>query len=227
MDLERMPLRVRPDGSVGASVPCASPPGAGESPVAVSAHIAALSANMTYHFRVVAVNPGGTSYGSDETLLTASSPLVVPINGSSSSQGSVSSNTGAPANRVLAFTEQVLPAPVVTLLSRSLTASRSGSVKVKIGCKGQSPCVGTVTLRALTGRTSKGSTGMLTLAAGSFDLAGGRDGSIAMHLSAKARKLLERMDTLRVRARIEWHAPAGSANAIQSIVTLRLAKKAR
>jgi outer membrane protein assembly factor BamB len=216
-----------PTEAYGASVPCASPPGAGESPVAVSAHIAALSANMTYHFRVVAVNPGGTSYGSDETLLTASSPLVVPIEGASSSQGSVSSNTGAPANRVLAFTEQVLPAPVVTLLSRSLTASRSGSVKVKIGCKGQSPCVGTVTLRALTGRTSKGSTGMLTLAAGSFDLAGGRGGSIAMHLSAKARKLLERMDTLRVRARIEWHAPAGSANAIQSIVTLRLAKKAR
>jgi hypothetical protein len=32
---------------------------------------AGLSANSTYHFRVVASNPGGTSYGSDETFKTA------------------------------------------------------------------------------------------------------------------------------------------------------------
>jgi outer membrane protein assembly factor BamB len=219
-----------PTETYGASVPCASLPGGGESPVAVSVHISGLQANTTYHFRVVAINPGGTSYGSDETLLTASSPLVVPIAGTSSSQGSVAAGTGASANGVSAFTEHVPPAPVASLLSRSLTASRSGTVKVKLGCKGQSSCVGTVTLRTLspvpTGGTSRG-TGVLALAAGSFDLAGGRDGSIAMHLSAKARKLLQRMHTLRVRAGIAWHAPAGSAHTRQIILTLRLARNAR
>jgi hypothetical protein len=219
-----------PTEAYGASVPCASLPGGGGSPVAVSVHISGLQANTTYHFRVVAFNPGGTSYGSDETLLTASTPLVVPIGGTSSSQGSAPDGTGASANGVSAFTEHVLPAPVASLLSRSLTASRSGSVKVKLGCTGQSSCVGAVTLRTLspvpTGGTSKG-TGVLALAAGSFDLAGGRDGSIVMHLSAKARKLLQRMHTLRVRAGIAWHAPAGSAHTGQIILTLRLAKNAR
>jgi hypothetical protein len=56
--------------SYGASVPCASPLGSGESPVAVFASITGLAANSTYHFRVVASNPVGTSYGSDQTFTT-------------------------------------------------------------------------------------------------------------------------------------------------------------
>ena len=220
-----------PTETYGAAAPCGQSPGPLTSPVAISTHITALSANTRYHFRIVAVTPVGTGYGSDETLLTASSPLVVPIAGTAPSQGSVSEKSGESANGVSAFTEHLLPAPVASLLSRSLTASRSGSVKVKLGCAGQSPCVGTVTLRTLApvpaGRKPKGSTGMLTLAAGSFDLAGGRDGWVALGLSPKARKLLQRMHGLRVRAGIAWHAPAGSAHTGESIVTLRLAKKAR
>jgi phosphodiesterase/alkaline phosphatase D-like protein len=51
-------------------VSCASPPGSGTSPVAVSASVTGLSANTTYHFRISATNAGGTSKGSDETLKT-------------------------------------------------------------------------------------------------------------------------------------------------------------
>ncbi len=53
----------------GSSAPCATLPGSGTSPVAVSASVA-LSANRNYHFRVVATNKGGTSRGADETLST-------------------------------------------------------------------------------------------------------------------------------------------------------------
>ena len=42
----------------------------GRSPVAVSASISGLSANTTYHFRISATNPGGTSEGADETFKT-------------------------------------------------------------------------------------------------------------------------------------------------------------
>jgi len=38
--------------------------------VAVSAAVGSLSENTTYHFRIVATNPGGTSYGSDEMFTT-------------------------------------------------------------------------------------------------------------------------------------------------------------
>ncbi|MGO9955115.1 MAG: hypothetical protein ACLP50_03935, partial [Solirubrobacteraceae bacterium] len=66
----------------GNSVPCAAQPaGSGDSPVAVSAALSSLSANTTYHFRVLATNGYGTSYGSDATFITpppTGVPGVVP-----------------------------------------------------------------------------------------------------------------------------------------------------
>jgi plastocyanin len=49
---------------------------------AVSANIAGLLANHTYHFRIVAHNNGGTSFGADRTLttLSATGPPVVTTN---------------------------------------------------------------------------------------------------------------------------------------------------
>jgi DNA-binding beta-propeller fold protein YncE len=59
------------------SVPCSSLPGSGETPVAVAAALESLGENSTYHFRVVATNAGGTSYGSDQSLKTLPSPPTV------------------------------------------------------------------------------------------------------------------------------------------------------
>ncbi|MGH9917839.1 MAG: hypothetical protein ACRD6W_03040, partial [Nitrososphaerales archaeon] len=53
----------------GASVPCAWAPEAG---FAVNAAITGLSEGATYHYRVVASNTLGTSYGSDESFTTLS-----------------------------------------------------------------------------------------------------------------------------------------------------------
>ena len=62
----------------GSSASCASLPGSGESPVAVSAPISGLAPNTTYHFRISATNAGGTSKGADETFKTLpNAPTVV------------------------------------------------------------------------------------------------------------------------------------------------------
>jgi hypothetical protein len=59
-------------GSSAACVP--SPPGSGTSPIAVSASVTGLTANTTYHFRIVAKNSVGKSEGSDETFKTPPIP---------------------------------------------------------------------------------------------------------------------------------------------------------
>ena len=62
----------------GSTASCASLPGSGTSPVAVSASLTGLTANTTYHFRISATNAGGTSKGSDETFKTLpNAPTVV------------------------------------------------------------------------------------------------------------------------------------------------------
>ncbi len=48
----------------------------GSSNTAVNAAVSLLSPNMTYHFRVVAVNAGGTTYGADMTFTTGPGPAV-------------------------------------------------------------------------------------------------------------------------------------------------------
>jgi phospholipase C len=60
------------------SVPCASMPESG-SPAAVSAHAEGLSANTTYHFRIVATNPSGTGFGADQSFTTLPNPPAVTL----------------------------------------------------------------------------------------------------------------------------------------------------
>jgi hypothetical protein len=56
----------------GTTVPCQpAGPGAGTSPVPVSAAIAGLSANTTYHWRLLASDANGTATGADHTFIYA------------------------------------------------------------------------------------------------------------------------------------------------------------
>ena len=56
--------------SYGSSVPCSSLPGSGTSAVEVSAVLSGLAAKSNYHFRILATNAVGTSYGADQTFKT-------------------------------------------------------------------------------------------------------------------------------------------------------------
>jgi subtilisin family serine protease len=85
--------------SYGSSLPCASLPGAGETPVGVSASVGSWSANTTYHFRTVATSSAGTEHGSDQMLTTlADAPTVVTDPSSSVTQSSATLNATVDPN---------------------------------------------------------------------------------------------------------------------------------
>jgi phospholipase C len=76
-----------------ANVPCSPSPGAGLSPVAVSAALEGLAPEQTYHFRIVAANEHGTTTGADQTMKTLPYPpsvsSVSPVAGLQSGGASV------------------------------------------------------------------------------------------------------------------------------------------
>ena len=67
-------LEYGPTASYGTSTPCNPSPGSGSSTVAVSASLSGLTPSTTYHYRVVATNLGGVSYGADETVTMLAAP---------------------------------------------------------------------------------------------------------------------------------------------------------
>jgi hypothetical protein len=151
----------------------------------------------------------------------ASLPGVGAVTSDSGSGGSGGGGVSATADAHI---------PGATLAGTSLAVSGGGRVTLKVACPtGEASCSGTVTLRSLEAMRAsvKVKKSVLTLAAGSFTVAGGHVREVVLRLSAAARALLARRRTLRVRVTLEADDPAGASQTSQAIVTLRLAKPAR
>ncbi len=219
--------------SYGSSAPCSVQPGA-SSPVEVVVSIEGLAAATTYYFRIVAANQGGTSAGVGQTLTTLL-PATLPQQGSGV-QEVLSAPVVPPSLQPQQQTAPAPPVPDAKLATTSLEVSLSGKVAIGVSCPAaESSCTGTIVLRTLTA-VSTGVTGhqskkpkaaILTLADGSFTVAGGKVRALTLRLSARARTLLARTRVLRVRATIVAHDRAGGAHTTQTLVTLRLRKATR
>jgi hypothetical protein len=110
----------------GHSVSCATPRGSGTSLVSVVASINGLTLNAIYHFRIVATNAGGTSYGSDVTFSATFGIASTFDNFGTGIPGaeSAAAEEGATA---AARKERELSAQIATLLGRQLALPRNGA----------------------------------------------------------------------------------------------------
>jgi hypothetical protein len=116
--------------------------------------------------------------------------------------------------------------PDATLASSSLLAPANGSFTVKIACPaGETSCEGTVTVQTAGAVVASAKAHVLTMATGTFKVAGGKVATIKLHLSRKARSLLARKHTLRVRVTIASHDPSGSSHTSRALATLRASGK--
>jgi PKD repeat protein len=126
--------------------------------------------------------------------------------------------------------------PDARLEGTTLTVSAVGTVDLDVTCPaGESSCAGTITLRTIgavsagasshsSGAKKQRKTSVLTLAGGTFKVAGGREVSVRLHLSAPARTLLARAKTLHAMATIVAHSPTGASHTTQTLVTLHSSK---
>jgi hypothetical protein len=84
--------------SYGKTAACSPSPGSGSSAVGVSAVVTGLTANTTYHFRVVASNATTKGEGADETFKTLEEPVVVLAPTVATGKASSIGETGATLN---------------------------------------------------------------------------------------------------------------------------------
>jgi PKD repeat protein len=116
--------------------------------------------------------------------------------------------------------------PEAKLASSGLSVSPAGSFTVKVSCPaGETSCSGTITLRTLSA-VSAGTKkkAILTLATGSFTVAGGSAKSLTLHLSSAAKKLLAHSHVLRAKATLIAHDTTGASRTSAVTVTLKPAK---
>jgi hypothetical protein len=97
---------------------------------------------------------------------------------------------------------------------------------------GEIACTGTVIVRTLNA-VAAGTTRrqarkqILTLASGTFTVAGGKTVTFQLHLSENGRRLFSGLHLLRALATVVTHHAAGSEHATQTIVTIRSAEAKR
>jgi hypothetical protein len=182
--------------------------GSGSLPVAVSAAVADLAPSTTYHYRLVATNADGTSTGADATFTTAAPAAT---NGSDSGTGSSSGGTAesppAPTGstsvtpRALGLTLAFVPVRLRTLIAKGL--------RVNAAC-GEA-C--TVTIKLVISRKDAKRLGLKTTLA----TVNGKGGTpLRLRLVKKAKRVLARVKSIRVRLVTAAVAPDGRKSTAQS-----------
>ncbi len=114
-------------------------------------------------------------------------------------------------------------APAAILKGAGLRASRGGWFVLRIACPaGSSGCQGTVTVRTLGAVVAAPGSraSVLKLAGAGFNLPGGQVGTTRLRLTARARTLLARKGSVRVRVSIVAHDASGASAVTHATATL-------
>ncbi len=122
---------------------------------------------------------------------------------------------------------QVNHDPEAKIATTSITVAASGTLTLKLSCPtGEESCTGTVVLKGILASVAakKHKPTPVTIATGSFTVAGGQVKAVTLRLSAQARRLLAREHILRATATVSAHDPAGVKRTTTAALTLRLAK---
>jgi hypothetical protein len=221
--------------SYGSSVACPTTPGAGRTNVEEAAPVSGLAPGTTYHFRLVAENSLGKTQGADRPFSTSAGGGEPPGGGGETPGGGGEAPGGGgetPGGGVLPFKEG---APIVSISGSALKVASNGAFSLKLSCPGEeASCSGSVTIKTLTAvaagsahaaKAKKKKARVLTLAKGSFTIAGGKLEALSLHLTATARRLLGKRHTLRARVTIAARNPQGGTRSTTAVVTLKAATK--
>ena len=124
--------------------------------------------------------------------------------------------------------------PDAVLRGSILSVGPVGRFDLAVTCVGGGACEGKVVLRTLEPVTlqarssgSKPVKAILTVASGTFAVAGGRDAQVRLRVTARVLRLLKRAHTLRVSVTVLRSPGGGATSRSRSVITLRLSTAKR
>lgn len=238
------------EGEEEKHAPCSPLTFTGDSAEPVSAALTGLTPNTTYGYTVSADNEtgshGGFVSGSERTFKTlaigekSEEEKAKEAEKAKELAKELSGIAPAPINNITPTPIPIIPPkglvatiPVVGLVGgSSLTATTAGAVPIKVSCPaGETSCIGSITLTTIGAvgasaahETKAKKKPALTLATGSFTVAGGKTATVQLHLSAKAKALLKHTHTLHAQATIFAHDSSGATHTTKSTITIHAAK---
>jgi hypothetical protein len=176
----------------GSSAPCTTLPGSGSSAVAVAAPVGSLASNTTYHFRIVATNPVGTSYGVDETFAT---PLSTQEEAAITKKHEEEAAAKKKEESGVLGTKEETKAPAtgsISLDGSTISVESNHEAAVRLTCTGTATCSGklTLTVKVTTGKGTKKHTKTETIGTATFSVATGQTEAIKLTLNGTGRDLL-------------------------------------
>ncbi len=142
-----------PTTAYGSVAPCSLLPGAGISPVPVSAILTGLSSSLQYHYRLLAVSAGGSGSGVDQVFTTMPPGQAPTITGLSTKKGPAAGGTtvtitgtgfaGASAVKFGGFSAQSFTVSSPTEIVAVTAPGTSGALEVTVstpdGTSGRTP----------------------------------------------------------------------------------------
>jgi hypothetical protein len=216
-----------PSGKTATCSPTTIPAGTGA--VSVSGALSGLTAGTSYSVKLTATNGNGTTESKTITFTTAG---TAPGGGGGGGgvAGGVETSIITPAPGGGGVLGNKAVSPVVTLSGSPSAVSKIGAFALKLHCAtGATSCNGTITLktsRAIAAKKGK-KPAILTLATGSFTLAGGQLKSLTLHLSSTARTVLARTHALSALATIVARDAAAETATTKAGFSLHPAKAAK
>jgi subtilisin family serine protease len=204
--------------------------GSGTDPVAVTAALSGLAPATTYHYRVVATNAAGTSFGEDRAFTTAAAARQEPAPGGSAPGGSAPGTGTAPDTVTPPTPAPPAPAPAppadttkptVTLTVPTQRLRTVFSRGLRVSFRASEPAALSARL-LLDSRTAK----RLRIASRTATLASttrkpGATGTLVLKLSSRTAAKLKRLRTLKVTLRLVATDGAGNARTVERRLTLR------
>jgi hypothetical protein len=215
----------------GSSAPCTTLPGSGSSAVAVAAPVGSLASNTTYHFRIVATNPVGTSYGVDETFAT---PLSTQEEAAITKKHEEEAAAKKKEESGVLGTKEEMKAPAtgsISLDGSTISVESNHEAAVRLTCTGTATCAGklTLTVKVTTGKGTKKHTRTETIGTATFSVATGQTEAIKLTLNGTGRDLLSAAHgQLGATLTILKSSPSPSKTQTENVrLVLRKAKKSK